>query len=53
MLPNQGETINIAAVVGRLEIGVDDSVLSFSHKMKVLHIDLMIKRSTTEAEMAI
>ena len=32
---------------------MDCSVLSFSHKMKVLHIDLMIKRSTTDAEMAI
>ena len=50
MLPNQGETINIAAAVGgRFEIGDG----SFSHKMKVLHIDLMIKRSTTKAETAI
>jgi len=45
--------LDIAAVVGRFEIGVDDSVLSFNHKMKVLHIDLMIERSTTEAEIAI
>ena len=54
MLPNQGETINIAAVVGEdLKLEMHHSVLSFSHKMKVLHNDLMIKRSTTEAEMAI
>ena len=54
MLPNQGETINIAAAGGGedLKLEMDHSVLSFSHKMKVLHIDLMIKRSTTEAEMA-
>ena len=32
---------------------MDHSVLSFSQKVKVLYIDLMIKRSTTEAEMAI
>ena len=54
MLPNQGETINIVAVVGEdLKLEMDHSVLGFSHKMKVLYIDLMIKRSTTEAEMAI
>ena len=35
-----------------MKLEMDHSVLSFSHKMKVLHIDLMIKRSTTEAEMA-
>ena len=34
---------------------MDHSVLNFSHKMKVLHIDLisMIERSTTEDEIAI
>jgi len=34
---------------------MDHSVLGFSHEMKVFvfHIDLMIERSTTEAEIAI
>jgi len=36
-----------------MKLEMDDSVLSFSSQMKVIHIDLMIERSTTEAEIAI
>ena len=38
-----------------MELQMDRSVLGFSHEMKVfmLHIDLMIERSITEAEIAI
>ena len=43
-------TINIAVVARRFGSADGSSVLSFSHKMKVLHIDLMIE---TEAEIAI
>jgi len=50
MLPNQGKTINIAAVLGRrFGIGDGSSVLSFSHKMKVFHIDLMSNLDITKA----
>jgi len=46
MLPNQGEMLNIlAVVVGRTFGTADGSFCAYSHEMKVPHIDL-IERST-------